>query len=82
MDMNATEFRKNIFDSLERVREGETLEIMYKGTAIKISAVTGSKLARAKRQHTLLVDPLSIVSTDPELMEEMEKTWEEDWKEI
>ena len=35
----------------------------------------GSKLARAKRQHALLVDPDSIVASDAELMTELEAGW-------
>lgn len=81
--LNATEFRKNLFSVLERVREGEIAEIDYKGCAIQVKAARPtSKLARAKRQHALLCDPDDIVHSDKELLAEMEAEWEKDWKDI
>ena len=83
MKLNATEFRKNLFTVLERVREGETAEIDYKGSSIRVKASgSTSKLARAKRQNTLLCNPDDIVHSDKELLAEMEAEWEKDWKDL
>ncbi len=69
-----------MFKTLDRVSAGEPLEVIYKGSTIRLNAgQTGSKLARAKRQHALLVDPGSIVESDPALISEMEREAEEDW---
>jgi antitoxin (DNA-binding transcriptional repressor) of toxin-antitoxin stability system len=83
MTVNATEFRKNLFALLERVVEGETLEVRYKGSAVRIvPASSGSKLARAKRQKTLLCDPDAIVHSDPKLLARMKSAWSKDWRKV
>ena len=58
--------------------EGDTVEFEHKGVKLRLVAATaGSKLARAvKRPDYFLVDPNSIVETDPKLIAE----WEEEWK--
>ena len=83
MKCTATELRKTLFKALDKAATGEPLEVVHKGTTIRlIPDQSGSKLARAKRQHALLVHPDSISDSDPELLAEMEAEWEEDWKEI
>ena len=55
MPISATEFRKNLFTVLERVLAGETVDIIYKGAAVRVSAGSSStKLSSAKRRDTLL----------------------------
>jgi len=83
MAMNATDFRKNLFAVLERVLEGETVDIVYKGAAVRVtSAGAGSKLARAKRRNTLRCDPDAIVKSDPHLGAKLEAEWRKDWKKL
>jgi hypothetical protein len=68
---------------LEQVVLGETIEVRYKGSAVRIApASSGSKLARAKRQKTLLIDPDAIVHSDRKLLAEMESAWRKDWRKI
>jgi antitoxin (DNA-binding transcriptional repressor) of toxin-antitoxin stability system len=75
----ATEFRKNLFDLLGRALRGETVEITYKNSTLKlVPSEPASKLARAKRQHALLVDPEAIVQSDAELVAGMEAAWRKD----
>jgi antitoxin (DNA-binding transcriptional repressor) of toxin-antitoxin stability system len=83
MQVNATEFRRNLFAVLERALEGETVEILYKGSAVRlVPSNSTSKLARAKRQNTLLCDPDSIVPSDRALSATMEAEWRKDWKKL
>lgn len=83
MTMTATQFRKDLFKVLEKVLQGESVEIAYRGTAIRVaSRGPASKLARAKRQNTLCCDPEAIVGSDPKLMAEMESEWRKDWKKL
>lgn len=78
--ITATEFRKNLFTLLDRVTQGDTVEVNYKSAVISLSVpASGSKLARAKRQHALLADPDSIVHSDEQLVGEMESEAERDW---
>ncbi len=74
MGITATQFRKDLFTVLEGVSHGDAAEVSYKGATIRIvAAQAGLKLARAKRQHALLVDPESIVESDSALVDEMER---------
>ena len=74
--MTATNFRKDLFATLDRVLEGELVEIHYKGATVKLTARPPAtpKLARAKRQNTILGD----LSLDPK----MKTAWEADWNEL
>ena len=81
MELNATDFRKNLFQVLDRALQGEPVEIIYKGSRLRLDSPPGkSKLARAVRRHALLVEPQSIVESDAALMADLERSWEEDDK--
>ena len=83
MTLTATQFRKDLFKVLEKVLAGETVEVAYKGSAIRVSPRgTTSKLARARRQNTLLCDPQEIVNSNSKLMAEFEAEWRKDWKKL
>jgi antitoxin (DNA-binding transcriptional repressor) of toxin-antitoxin stability system len=43
MAYTATDFRKNLFMLLERVAHGETVEVIYKGAVIQLSAQGGAR---------------------------------------
>ena len=79
MELKATDFRSNLFQTLDRALRGEVVEIVYKGSKLRLTPPSeGSKLARAVRRHALLVEPQSIVESDTALMTELEKGWQED----
>ena len=83
MKLTATEFRKNTFQVLERALQGETVEVQYKGSTVKLVAgQPASKLARAKRQHALLCDPDVIIESDKAVMSKMEAGWRKDWSKL
>ena len=83
MVATATELRKNLFALLELVVRGEIVEVRYKGSSIRIAKGSGgSKLARAKRQKTLLCDPGAIVSSDRKVLAKMASAWRKDWSRI
>ena len=79
--MTATVMRKNLFQVLDRAIQGETVEIVYKGSKVRVtSPASGSKLARAVRRHALVVDPQSIVESEAGLMADLERQWKQDDK--
>jgi hypothetical protein len=79
METNATEFRRNLFQLMDRALQGELVEIRWRGSKLRLAAPEGSsKLSRAVRRHALRVDPASIVESDPELMTEFRKGWKRD----
>ena len=80
MRVTATQFRKDLFRLIDRVLAGEGLEVSYKGSILRVSpGVASSKLARAKRQDTLLCDPEVIVHSDKALIGKIESEWHKDW---
>jgi antitoxin (DNA-binding transcriptional repressor) of toxin-antitoxin stability system len=83
MQLTATDLRKDLFRVLDRAMQGEAVEIVYKGSKLRLTPQTGeSRLARAVRRHALLVPPQSIIESDAELMGELEKKWNQDDKEL
>ena len=83
MSVTATDFRKHMFQVLERAVHGEAVEITWKGSKLRLSHPQGgSKLARAVRRNALLVAPESIVESDTGLMGELEKKWAQDDREL
>ena len=83
MRCTASELRKSLFTALGRAAKGEVLEVIYKGSVIRLHPErSGSKLARATRRHALLVDPDSIIGSDPEILAAMQAEVDEDWKEL
>jgi hypothetical protein len=83
MSLTATEFRKNLFATLERVAAGDSIDVLYKGATIRLSAHgTTSKLGRAKRQHALRADPESIIGSDAALLTDLERDWKREWSDL
>jgi antitoxin (DNA-binding transcriptional repressor) of toxin-antitoxin stability system len=81
MGLTATDLRKNLFHVLDRALKGEPVEVVYKGSKLRLTPMPGgSKLSRAVRRHALLVPPDSIVESDAELIAELEKKWKRDDK--
>lgn len=78
MAVTATQFRKELFVTLDRAVQGETVEILYKGTTILLKTAATSKLARAIRRPTILVNPDELVESDANLMTELEQKWAEE----
>jgi prevent-host-death family protein len=78
-ELTATNFRKHLFEVLDRAIQGEVVEITYKGSKLRLAPTQNtSKLARAVRRSTLLVNPDSIVDSDHGLMAELEQGWRKD----
>jgi hypothetical protein len=84
MTASATALRKTLFKVLDSVIQGEPAVITYKGAEVLIQppASGGSKLARAVKRDTLLVDPDSIIGPDQALMVELGAKWDEDDKRL
>ena len=83
MKLTATQFRKDLFPVLERALHGETVEVTYRGSVVKlVPAQRASKLARAKRQHALVGNPNSIIRSDARTMAEMQAARRKDWSEL
>jgi antitoxin (DNA-binding transcriptional repressor) of toxin-antitoxin stability system len=76
MEVTATNFRKHLFEVLDQSLNGEPVDIVYKGSRIRLTVPQNtSKLARAVRRETLLVPADSIVESDATLMKKLKKSW-------
>ena len=81
MQLNATRFRKHLFEVLDHALQGEPAEITYKGAILRLTRPPGgSKLAGAVRRDALLVDPQVIVESDADLLADLDKSWRNDDK--
>jgi len=73
MAVTATQLRKQFFRTLDRAVQGETVQIIYKGTTIPLKTTGTSKLAWAVRRPTILVNPDELVESDANLMTALEQ---------
>ncbi len=74
--MVATELRKELFQTLEKVSKGEPVTIEYKGVALRLEAVGGKrKLAGAPRRNAIVGDPDLLIGPDPKLLKELDAKW-------
>lgn len=74
--MLATELRKNLFQTLEKVSKGDPVMIEYKGISLRLEAVGGrSKLAGAVRRKAIVGDPDLLIGPDMEMLEGLDAKW-------
>ena len=65
MALTATQLRKELFQTLDSVVAGKTVEVSYKGSLLQIASLANaSKLSRAVKRDILMVDPQSIVESE------------------
>jgi len=83
MTVTVTDFRKNLFQIMDRVLQGEFVEVLHKGSSIRLtSPEPKSKLDRLVKRKTLLCRPDELEKVRRELKKEMRDAMEKDWKEI
>lgn len=91
MEVTISQFRKELFALAEAALRGEAVTITYKGRKLRLRP----EETKAKKKGSILdrITPMKMTA-DPEpgdedfrltsarLLAEMEKEWEEDWKDI
>lgn len=81
MTVTATEFRKNLFQFVERALNGELIEIVHKNRRIRLSPnERTSKLARLVRRDTLTCTAEEFDQLLRAQDEEMSRQWEQKWQ--
>jgi antitoxin (DNA-binding transcriptional repressor) of toxin-antitoxin stability system len=86
MNVPITQFRKQIFDLVNRATAGEEVWVTHKGRRFRIAPESQpvSRLSRITRMEIL--NPEAPDLNDPalkaEMMAEMEKAWESDWSNL
>lgn len=77
MKVTSTEFRKNLFQIVDRSLQGEFVEIIHKGRNIRL--VPGdkpSKMSRLVQRDTICGTPDDLERGQRELDDEMRTAWE------
>jgi antitoxin (DNA-binding transcriptional repressor) of toxin-antitoxin stability system len=83
VSVTATQLRKDLFQTLDKAVQGESVEVIYKGVTITLTAKgSGSKLARAVRRPTMLVSPDAMVESNADLMADLESKWAEEARDL
>ena len=80
MKVTSTEFRKNLFQLVERALRGEFVEVAHKGRLVRL--VPGdkpSKMSRLIQRDTFQGTPEDLDRGQRELDAEMRAAWEEKW---
>lgn len=80
MKVSTTEFRKDLYQIMDRVLKGELVEVIHKGNIIRLTPpASQSKMSRLIRRDTLVCDPDQLEEARRELQGEMRSEMEEDW---
>ena len=80
MKVTSTEFRKNLFQIVERSLQGEFVEVAHKGRLVRL--VPGdkpSKMARLIARDTITGTLADLDQAQNELDSQMRSSWEQKW---
>jgi antitoxin (DNA-binding transcriptional repressor) of toxin-antitoxin stability system len=81
MTVTATDFRKNLFQLMERALKGELIEIVHKDRTIRLAPIEpSSKISRLVRRDTLTCTADEFDTALRAQDEEMRKDWEQKWQ--
>ena len=80
MKVSTTEFRKDLFQIMDRVLKGELVEVIHKGNVIRLTPpAPQSKMSRLLKRDTLICSPDQLEKARRELQDEMRSGMEEAW---
>ena len=81
MTLTPTDFRKNLFQFIERALNGELIEIVHKNRTVRLApAEPRSKLSRLVRRDTLNCEPDDVDQLLRIQDNEMRQQWEQKWQ--
>ncbi|MCX6631642.1 MAG: type II toxin-antitoxin system prevent-host-death family antitoxin [Candidatus Solibacter sp.] len=80
MKVTTTEFRRNLFQLVERVLQGEVVEIMHKGRLVRlVPEVQPAKMSRLVQRDTINGTPEDLELAQQELDDEMRTAGKNKW---
>lgn len=80
MKVSSTEFRKNLFQIVERALKGEFVEVAHKGRLVRlVPADKPVKMSHLISRDTIIGSPEDLERAQAELDGEMRTQWEEKW---
>jgi len=81
MTVTVTDFRKNLFQLVERALNGELIEIVHKNRTIRLAPTEPkSKMSRLVRRETLNCAPEDFDRATRAQDDEMRREWEQKWQ--
>jgi antitoxin (DNA-binding transcriptional repressor) of toxin-antitoxin stability system len=80
MQVTSTEFRKNLFQIVDRALQGELIEVAHKGRLVRlVPGEVPTKMARLIPRDTVCGTMADLDQAQAELDAEMRTAWEEKW---
>jgi antitoxin (DNA-binding transcriptional repressor) of toxin-antitoxin stability system len=80
MKCSTTEFRKNLFQIVDRVLQGELVEVAHKGRLIRlVPEDQPSKMSRLVLRDTISGTPEDFERAQQQLDDEVRNSWEAKW---
>ena len=80
MKVSSTEFRKNLFQIVERVLQGDLVEVAHKGRLIHlVPEDKPSKMSRLVQRDTINGTPEDLERGQQQLDDEVRNSWETKW---
>ena len=78
--ITSTDFRKNLFQIVERALRGEFVEVVHKGRLVRlVPGEKPSKMSRLIRRDTIHGTPEDLDRGQGQLDTEIQMLWEEKW---
>ena len=80
MKCSTTEFRKNLFQIVDRVLQGELVEVVHKGHLIRlVPEDKPSKMSRLVQRDTINGTPEDLEREQQLMDDEVRNAWENKW---
>ena len=81
MDMTVTQFRRDLFNAVEKAMNGTEIHVTYKGRGFTLKPDDPPK-SRLSRIVPMKLLRGSLEGANEQLMREMEEGWKHDWAEL
>lgn len=82
MEVTITQFRRDLFQLVERAMEGEPLTVTHRGRRIRVVPEQSSRSGLEALTSLQLVNPQGPDLDDAGWKQEMMREWESDWSEL
>ena len=79
MEVSITQFRRNLFDLVNRALDGQDIWVKHRGLRFRLAPdhAPGNRLSRVTPLE--VINPGASAARDSSLQEEMALAWERDW---
>ena len=82
MEVTLNQFRRHLFQLVERALEGEPLIVKYRGHRIRFAPEPRTHPGLEALTPLQIVNPIAPELNDPTWKEEMLREWQSDWAEL